>query len=418
MAQEHASIIQTYRCVFISSVIGPFDAQSPIEVPIAKIMRDSEDGHPAPPALIPPMGAPVLRSGASQRRGETFVAGWSFKRITAFWRTRVAEYGADPLAMFVAVNLQSPKPQVRSQMSTWWPSDELQPRIHELKRRVVLFNGHGICADEGDHLAGMSVTAETLWQHRGNPAVIAAILIAGSLWPTVGTCRSGGQWHCENYSDLYQLFHVLSEGLYERDARPPWHHWYTTVLPTAGRLRLPALWRKKLSTMKNVLDDMAKGHAEIIRANLCIGVSISKGHLDSDIVAEIAAEDAHTAEKQRRHAIEWVEARARQAAEDAAYKALHPRCEEWPPSEEVLAREVWQTSAVELGRLYGVSDAMIAKHCKKHGIPKPPRGFWPKVHAGRIPHPNGEPPTDRPAPRRTTSAKAATKAEHPRLSAP
>jgi hypothetical protein len=30
-----------------------------------------------------------------------------------------------------------------------------------------------------------------------------------------------------------------------------------------------------------------------------------------------------------------------------------------------------------------VSDAAIAKGCKVLGIPKPPRGYWPKKAAGR-----------------------------------
>lgn len=66
-------------------------------------------------------------------------------------------------------------------------------------------------------------------------------------------------------------------------------------------------------------------------------------------------------------------------------------CGEWPVSNEELAKLVWTMPTVEVAKLFGVSDVAIAKRCKKYGIPKPPKGFWAKVNAGKIPHPRGVP---------------------------
>jgi hypothetical protein len=49
-----------------------------------------------------------------------------------------------------------------------------------------------------------------------------------------------------------------------------------------------------------------------------------------------------------------------------------------------MAQMVWQMPTSQIAKIYGVSDVAIAKFCKKHGIKKPPRGYWAKLYAGRI----------------------------------
>ena len=44
---------------------------------------------------------------------------------------------------------------------------------------------------------------------------------------------------------------------------------------------------------------------------------------------------------------------------------------------------VWSEAMHKLGRQIGISDVALAKHCRKHGIPIPPRGYWNKLHAGK-----------------------------------
>ena len=44
---------------------------------------------------------------------------------------------------------------------------------------------------------------------------------------------------------------------------------------------------------------------------------------------------------------------------------------------------VWSEPMSKLAPLFGVSTTLISDACKEHHIPKPPRGYWSKVRAGR-----------------------------------
>ena len=45
---------------------------------------------------------------------------------------------------------------------------------------------------------------------------------------------------------------------------------------------------------------------------------------------------------------------------------------------------VWRTPRSRLAKKYGISDVAIAKICRKHKIPMPPRGYWAKPQTKRI----------------------------------
>lgn len=49
------------------------------------------------------------------------------------------------------------------------------------------------------------------------------------------------------------------------------------------------------------------------------------------------------------------------------------------PSKEILEKLVWEKPSSEIAKDLGISDVALSKHCKKHGIEKPPRGHWSKV---------------------------------------
>ncbi|MDF1592570.1 MAG: hypothetical protein P1P89_13725 [Desulfobacterales bacterium] len=63
-------------------------------------------------------------------------------------------------------------------------------------------------------------------------------------------------------------------------------------------------------------------------------------------------------------------------------------------SRKELYEKVWETPIVRLAQEYGLSDGGLAKICRKHRIPKPPRGYWAKKAVGinmkRLPLPAGE----------------------------
>ncbi len=50
-----------------------------------------------------------------------------------------------------------------------------------------------------------------------------------------------------------------------------------------------------------------------------------------------------------------------------------------------LYNQVWSTPVAQLSRILGYSDVGIAKMCRKHEIPRPPRGYWAKKQAGQSP---------------------------------
>lgn len=57
-----------------------------------------------------------------------------------------------------------------------------------------------------------------------------------------------------------------------------------------------------------------------------------------------------------------------------------------------LYQMVWEKPMTKLGTELGISDVGLAKACRRHGIPVPPRGHWAKLAAGKpspqIPLPN------------------------------
>lgn len=52
---------------------------------------------------------------------------------------------------------------------------------------------------------------------------------------------------------------------------------------------------------------------------------------------------------------------------------------------EKLYEQVWTIPGARLAPLYGISDVALAKVCKRHKIPRPPRGYWARLAAGQKP---------------------------------
>lgn len=48
---------------------------------------------------------------------------------------------------------------------------------------------------------------------------------------------------------------------------------------------------------------------------------------------------------------------------------------------------VWTVPGRTLAQRFGISDVGLAKVCKKHAIPRPPRGYWARVQHGQKPRP-------------------------------
>ena len=52
-------------------------------------------------------------------------------------------------------------------------------------------------------------------------------------------------------------------------------------------------------------------------------------------------------------------------------------------SREELYSLVWQKPIIQLAEEFGLSDQGLAKICRKFEIPRPPRGYWAKLEAGK-----------------------------------
>ena len=50
---------------------------------------------------------------------------------------------------------------------------------------------------------------------------------------------------------------------------------------------------------------------------------------------------------------------------------------------EELYNKVWSTPMQRLAKEFGISDMGLAKICRKHDIPRPPRGYWAKLEFGK-----------------------------------
>lgn len=52
---------------------------------------------------------------------------------------------------------------------------------------------------------------------------------------------------------------------------------------------------------------------------------------------------------------------------------------------EELFAAVWEKPTSQIAREFGISDVALGKLCRKHQVPKPPRGYWARVAAGQTP---------------------------------
>ena len=69
------------------------------------------------------------------------------------------------------------------------------------------------------------------------------------------------------------------------------------------------------------------------------------------------------------------------AANVIPFKDAKPAVD-WP-APDALQAMLWEKPAVEIAAALGVSDVARAKHAKRHGLTKPPRGHWQKQAAAR-----------------------------------
>ena len=75
-----------------------------------------------------------------------------------------------------------------------------------------------------------------------------------------------------------------------------------------------------------------------------------------------------------------------------------------------LYEKVWSTPMTAISKEYGLSDVGMAKLCKRHNIPRPPRGYWARVEHGQKP-----PKVELPNPDQDANIEICGHAEEPEM---
>lgn len=84
-------------------------------------------------------------------------------------------------------------------------------------------------------------------------------------------------------------------------------------------------------------------------------------------------------------------ASSQQKIEAATHERINALTKWRAVTRDELEELVWSCPAEALAQKFGVSGRAIHKRCEGLGIETPGLGFWAKVRAGKIPHPNGRP---------------------------
>jgi hypothetical protein len=310
---------------------------------------------------------------------------WNWDLIYQAWRTRFDAFALDHLdrstsnpvplirldidALFHEIELCDPSRITREDEIGWWGRSDYWKRY--LKCQSWLDNHPKTTGlVEGNFpYSSFKYTLSHLWENQANWEIIAAILIQATLFPYVDG-RAKLQ-RSPVFESIYQT--VLSR------YRVGYPHTATHVMPGL----LPTTHHKAICS---VIDELAAHHVEVLTQNILI-VAKFGDHRNPEIAAELERKNRDRAAKAEIARLLSQERLANSA------KPPKPSLEAWLKlSKSELETLVWTKPAQQLATELGVSDVAIAKRCRREGICKPPLGFWAKVQAGKIPHPNGSVP--------------------------
>ena len=346
----------------------------------------------------------------------------TWKRYVDAWQRALRQAGFDPAHIVADKHIQRrpdlpddhpqnnpyPDPPIHRELCEWWPADPAeQLRKHvEAQWHFVQFPGTSapVTSLDGDIMAHRD-TAAALRRAAGDPERICALMLNALLHDNARYPdeRTVPYRLAKNFRSLIPA--RLRSGLIR------YHHQSPGGMPTPtydketehGTLIdwpvNPGITnRTPIAEAAQVLIDY---QVEILQCEQPVLLAFD-GQYDPTVRAEVArlaeqarirkADDDAWAAEWARQREEDDEARRR---EEAELDAAHPRWREWPHIDRAeLTRRVWKKPTRELAQDFGVSDVAIAKKCRHLGVIKPPRGFWAKVRAGKLPHPQGR-PTDR-----------------------
>jgi hypothetical protein len=233
--------------------------------------------------------------------------------------------------------------------------------------------------------SGELETVRMLWKGRSDNHKVCAILISASLFSRMHSSR--GIYPRDSWPP-YGCVSVLDQWANDAsDSVTGWHHACTQVIPE----ELPD-YDSKIETLGELVNYLAEEHAAAISKYTAVTVEF-RSTPNPFISKTLKDRDA----EQRLRYRQWKEGHeTRKAIEQASerdLRKLRTHIDAWSNiSREQLERLVWSKPTRLVAADLGVSDTAVSKKCRSEGIRKPPRGFWAEVDAGKIPHPQGQPP--------------------------
>ena len=269
----------------------------------------------------------------------------------------------NPLNLFVDVSVHDPaNPTGRTSELSWWPAQGIKEQQEYVQQHFLEWPGTRGPIHIGNQRKGELETLGHLYEFKSDADSVAAILIAASLFARLRSSRRNfpaDQWPPFSCVEAVEVmaYHQWQGEQY----RIPWADTCTVVLPYNSRD-----WDYKITDVNALVRYLADEHAAVFSQYRPVVVNFST---ECDAVLQKRFKDKKRveAEQAQQWEIQWRERHVKREQERLDRLKAHPRCEEWeklPPQ--------------ELGA----------------GIKKPPPGFWARVEAGKIPHPNGSPSND------------------------
>lgn len=329
-------------------------------------------------------------SAWEKRRNERineFVSGWTWERVIRNWRKGLENYTISLNPLFTEICVYDPKyPTGREVELSWWPTNLIRELQLDLQRHLDRHPGTIGPIHYFEMRQGELETLNYLWRMKDDIGKVAAIFIMASLFTRLYSSRRNyphEEW--PNYFCVEKLYEWAYESCFGYENGYGWYHSCTQVLPIISND-----YYYSFKTMGSLIRYLVEEHALLLIK--CRPVSINFTSTKDPFIEKALNEEY---EAERLQYKKWEEENARRKLEEKRRKAEHPKWGQWGKiTTAELQHLVWSKPTVELAREFGVSDVAIAKKCKAAGIPKPPPGFWAKVKAGKIPHPQGKPPEE------------------------
>jgi hypothetical protein len=314
--------------------------------------------------------------------------------VFRFWRSRIGDFLGQATPSFSVVEVFDPgNPHGRPPARSWWPTESIRDMQIELQEHLYAWPGTTgpLHPTELDERNAPLETLEYLWDGRQNEELVCAVMLCASFFPRMDSRRHNypsGYWPPQPCAAL------LRDWAYRRWAElaaqsGTWHPLRTTVLPYSSED-----FYFRLDSMGALVRYLAEEHAVILLNHSFVEIRFADR--PAPFVEKVLRQkaDAHRAELAASKA-EQEREDASQRERDAERRQQHLRWGEWRTlKRSEFERLVWSQPLSEIAQLFGVSSAEVSRRCEESHVVKPPRGFWQRVKAGKISHPNGKPVTD------------------------